>query len=268
MTKGLDNAMHDIHHIDALASRDQWMNQKHPLVKLLVTVFYIVMVVSFSKYDLSGLAAMFIYPFAGFMLSEISFSDSLRRLKIVLPFVLIIGILNPFLDKTAVQLGAFVVRGGVISMITLMMKCIFTVLAAYLLIATTTFERICYALEQLHFPKIMITQIMLMYRYIFMLINEVNRISQAYALRAPGQNGIHISAWGSLVGQLLFRTIDRGTLVYESMVLRGYNGSFSYLRSREKIKGTDYAYLLIWIVLISICRVVPVIMWIGNLVRF
>ena len=42
----------------------------------------------------------------------------------------------------------------------------------------------------------------------------------AYALRAPGEKGIHFRAWGSLLGQLLLRSVDRAQLVYESMLLR------------------------------------------------
>ncbi|MDO4960937.1 MAG: cobalt ECF transporter T component CbiQ [Eubacteriales bacterium] len=244
------------------------MNNKHPLVKLIITVFYIAVTVSFDKYDLPGLFAMFVYPLAGFILSEISFADTLKRIRLVLPFVLLLGILNPFLDRHVIMLGGFAVRGGSISMITLILKCIFTVLAAYLLVATTPLERICYALQMLHVPEIMITQIMLMYRYIFLLINEVGRISQAYALRAPGQKGINIKAWGPLVGQLLLRTIDRGTLVYESMLLRGYSGNYDYLRERDIIKLSDLGYLAFWTALILIMRLVPVITLIGQVWNF
>ena len=52
-------------------------------------------------------------------------------------------------------------------------------------------------------------------------------IATAYELRAPGQKGIQFRAWGSLLGQLLLHSIDRAQLVYESMQLRGFAGSFS-----------------------------------------
>ncbi|GAA6410214.1 ABC transporter ATP-binding protein [Blautia hominis] len=109
-------------------------------------------------------------------------------------------------------------------MITLMMKGVFTVLASYLLIATTSIEKLCYVFRLLHIPKILVTQILLTYRYITVLLGEVNRITQAYSLRAPKQKGVHFKVWGSLSGQLLLRSMDRATMVYESMTLRGYNG--------------------------------------------
>ena len=53
-------------------------------------------------------------------------------------------------------------------------------------------------------------------------------MTDAYRLRAPGQKGIHISAWGSFLGQLLLRSMDRAEELYSSMTLRGFRGEFYY----------------------------------------
>ena len=55
----LDHALYEIHHMDTIAERDQWVNHIHPLVKLLVTICFILITVSFSKYDLTELLRMF-----------------------------------------------------------------------------------------------------------------------------------------------------------------------------------------------------------------
>ncbi len=162
------------------------------------------------------------------------------------------------------QLGVFSVRGGSISMLTLMMKGVFSLMAGYLLIATTKIDSLCYSLEMLRVPSVLITQLMLTYRYLFLLLGEVNRITQAYSLRAPGQKGIHFKAWGSLAGQLLLRSIDRAQLVYESMSLRGFHGSFAWQKEQQKLKGADLFYLLFWIVLFVLFRRFPVIMAAGD----
>ena len=258
--------MYDLHHIDALASRDTGINRIYPPVKLMVTVMYIALVMSFSKYDIAGLAGMFVYPAAMFILGDISFRDTLRRIRAVLPLICIIGIFNPLLDRSVIQIGAFAVRGGAVSMATLILKGFYTVLAAYLLAATCSAERICLALEILHVPKMIVTQIMLMYRYIFLFLGEVGRISQAYALRAPGQKGIHFKAWGALVGQLLLRSIDRAGRVYESMLLRGFNGSFSVFRQKERLRLRDAAFGSFWAAVLILFRSVPVVVEVGNAV--
>lgn len=261
----IGSAIHEIHYLDTLASRDQWMNRIHPLVKFVVTISYIAAVVSFQKYDVVGLAGMVVYPIAGFMLSELSFWDSLKRLRLVLPLICFLGVLNPFLDKNYVLIAGIQMSAGILSMITLILKGLFSVLASYLLIATTSIDKLCYAFRLLHIPKPMVTQFMLTYRYITVLLEEVNRITQAYTLRAPRQKGIHFRVWGSLTGQLLLRSMDRANNVYESMLLRGYSEDYQYMKSRISVRPQDIGFMLFWIVMFVLFRKYPVMLIIGNL---
>ena len=231
----INKAIGEIQNLTQMAEQDQWMNRIHPLVKLLLTVMYIGVTVSFDKYDFSGVLSMAVYPIIIFILSDLSFKNALYRMRVGLPMVCIVGIFNPFFDKEVagyIELGTtadgvmrtLVVTGGVVSMLSLMVKGFLTVMAAYILIATTTIEKICYALRLIHVPKIIVTEILLIYRYITLLLTEAKRVVQAYSLRAPGQNGIKFSAWGSLVGQMLIRSMDRAENVYDSVCLRGVDG--------------------------------------------
>ncbi len=261
----VSRAISEFNQISQQAREHQKINRIHPLVKLAVTIFYIATVVSFSKYDFTGLVSMSIYLIAGFILEELSIRECFWRLRIILPLVCLIGIANPFLDTTPVSIGPIVIRAGVISMITLMMKGVFAVLASYLLIATTTIEQICYALRLLHVPQIMVTQILLIYRYFSLLLGEVQRITQAYSLRAPGEKGVRFRVWGSLTGQLLLRSIDRANDMYESMTLRGYHGEFAYVGTGERFRLQDALYFVFWIGLFLLFRNVQVIFVIGKL---
>lgn len=261
----ISDAIYEIHSMDALAARDQWVNRIHPLVKFIITVGYIAAVVSFQKYDVIGLAGMVIYPIAAFILSEISLKDSIKRLRVVLPIICFVGILNPFFDKNTVLVGGTEISTGILSMITLILKGTFSVLASYLLIATTSVDKLCYAFRMLHIPGAVVTQFMLTYRYITVLLEEVNRMTQAYALRAPGQKGIHFKVWGSLTGLLLLRSMDRANNVYESMLLRGYRGDYQYMRERIAVRPQDMMYLLFWMGVLVLFRLYPVMWIVGNL---
>jgi len=242
--------------MDQTAQRDQWLNHIHPLVKLLVTVSFIVDTVSFSKYDLTGLLRMGIYLIVVFILGEISFGNALKRLRIVLPVVCLMGLFNPIFDRRPVmELGKITITAGVLSMLTLMVKGIYSVLASYLLVASTSIEKICYALRRLHVPSVIVTQILLTYRYVSLLLAEANRMMQAYTLRAPYQKGVHIKVWGSLAGQLLLKSMNRAEEVYESMTLRGYRGEFDYA-ARQPCRGKDYVYLTVWCVVFCGLRMI------------
>ncbi len=220
--------------MDALAMEDRWVGKIHPLVRLFVTLLYIVTVVSFPKYDLAGVLSMAVLPVIWFITADISVTDALRRLRIVLPLVMIIGIFNPFFDRApAAAVFGTRISGGVLSMLTLMGKAVLTVLTSYLLIATTPVRQICSALRKIRVPKIIVTEILLIYRYITVLLAETQRIRDAYMLRAPGQKGIARKAWGPLVGQLLLRSMDRAGVLYESMQLRGFRGEFYDLSDKK-----------------------------------
>ena len=88
---------------------------------------------------------------------------------------------------------------------------------------------------------------------------------QAYKLRAPYQKGINIKAWGSFAGQILLRSIDRAEIVYESMLLRGFNGNF--IRNNHKGKVIlSIAYASVWCLIFIILRVIPLFKIIGSIV--
>ena len=225
----LSQAQAELREMDALAAGDSPVHRLHPICKLTATVFYIVTVVSFHKYNFSGLVIMVLYPVLLFQAAGIPIRLCFHKLRIVLPLVCAVGLVNPFLDRMPLaQLGNAVISGGVVSMLTLMMKGVFALMASFLLIATTSIDRLCAALRKLHVPGMITTLLLLTYRYIGVMLDEVSVMSQAYSLRAPRQKGIHISAWGSFLGQLLLRSMDRAEELYNSMLLRGFSGDFFY----------------------------------------
>lgn len=254
------NAVYTVHRADAPVK-----NSLHPLAKLLVTVCYIMTVVSFDKYDLEGLAGMVIYLLILFTVWDIHLRRCIGRLRPVLLLVCMVGIANPFLDRSPLgTIGGVVVTGGMVSMLTLMLKGVFSVLASYVLISTTGMERICYALRCLRIPKDFVTVLLLIYRYIIVLLKEVERMGDAYRLRAPGQKGIQMRAWGSFAGQLLLRSMDRAETVYESMVLRGYDGEFRDSGFDGKILNS-VAYFIFFAGGFLLLRYVPIFRVVGNI---
>ncbi len=249
----IEKNLHELNKLQNLQQRSHWMNELHPVGKLLLGVIYILTVVSFGKYELIPLIILFIFPVFGFIVGELSLKEGLYRMRLILPLILFVGILNPFFDRDIVlRVGSLSVSGGVISMITLMLKGFLSVLSAYILIATTSIDDICYAMRCLRIPKIIVIVIMLIYRYFGVMAEEANRITTAYKLRAPSQNGINYKAWGTLVGQWLLRSMDRANVVYESMLLRGFNGEFK--SAKRKVRAIDVIYPVVWCVFFLIVQ--------------
>ncbi len=261
----LSNAQQELREMDALAAGNSPVHRLNPLCKLLVTVFYIAVVVSFPKYDLSALVVMVLYPVLMFQAAGIQVRTCLHKLRLVLPLVCAVGLVNPFLDHTPMlRLGMVTVTGGVISMMTLMGKGVFSLMASFLLIATTPIDSLCAALRRLHVPSVLTTLLLLTYRYIGVMLEEVTIMTEAYKLRAPGQKGIHISAWGSFLGQLLLRSMDRAQELYGSMLLRGFRGEFHYARV-PKCRVSGVVYTAACMALFLFARMVNVPDLLGSL---
>lgn len=249
------NTIYEIHEIDEMSEMSTKIHNIHPLVKLIITVFYLVSVISFDNYNYIGLLLMVIYPLIVFKLSKISLKKCFNKIRIILPFILLAGLPNLILEPIPVtHFGCLTISSGMISVITLFLKGFYSLLASFLLIATTGIEGICYALRLLYIPKIIVTQILLVYRYIIVLLEEANHVCEAYSLRAPEEKGVKYKVWGSLLGQLLYRSIDRAEDLYESMVLRGFHGEI-YFRHGGKCQSQDFIYLVLWIVIIILLRI-------------
>lgn len=262
----ISHALSEFREMDALAAQNSPIHRLHPLVKLTVTLAYIICVVSFQKYQFSALAIMVLYPILMFQISGIPVRTCFYKLRIVLPLVCAVGLLNPLYDKaTLFTMGSIAVSGGVVSMITLMMKGIFALMASFLLIATTPMDSLCAALRKIKIPGMLVTLLLLTYRYVSVMLNEVSIMTEAYHLRAPNQRGIHISAWGSFLGQLLLRSMDRAEVLYESMQLRGFHGEFYYADTPKCTVGA-LLFAVGCIAFFLAARYLNLSMLLGNLV--
>ena len=69
--------------MDELAAQDSPMHRLSPLSKLFVTVLYIVVTVSFHKYDISGVFVMVLFPLVGYQVGMIPVHTCFHKLRVV-----------------------------------------------------------------------------------------------------------------------------------------------------------------------------------------
>lgn len=248
----IEKKIRELNRLQDLQQCSHWMNDLHPLGKLLISIMYIFLVTSVGKYDVVTLILMSVYVIFIFIIGELSVKEGIYRMRLILPLVMFVGVFNPFFDKSSVPVAGFAVHGGIVSMVTLVIKGLYTVFAVYALVATTSIDDICYALRSIKVPKIIVIVIMLIYRYIDVMAGEADRIYTAYRLRAPGQKGIEYRSWGTLVGQWLLRSMDKAQIVYESMLLRGFRGDF--IPKKKGVKKLDVIYPLVWTTVLLLIR--------------
>lgn len=252
--------------LDEMANQQTMIHRINPCMKLLTTIVFLIVVASFGKYEISGLFPMFFYPMVVMILGNLPVGPILQRILLALPFVLFIGVFNPLLDQVAVmQVGPYLISGGWVSFISILLRFLLAVTGAVLLVATMGIDAIGMALLQLKVPQGFVIQLLFMYRYLYVLVEELIRTIRAYSLRSFQGSGIQYKVWGSLLGQLLLRTIDRAGRIYQAMLCRGFEGEI-HLSRKKKIIGRDIAYLLWWSIFFLMVRVVNIPQWLGRLI--
>jgi cobalt/nickel transport system permease protein len=97
-------------------------------------------------------------------------------------------------------------------------------LSAMLLLATTTrFTDVLRVLWRLRVPSLLVTVLALMYRYLFLLVEESARLARARRSRTLAKG--RLAVWGASAGtiaRLFVRSSERAERVYAAMCARGW----------------------------------------------
>jgi cobalt/nickel transport system permease protein len=244
-----DREYFNLGYLDTLAYKDTFVHRLDPRIKLITTIFFIFTVVSFTKYELSGLMPFFIFPVFMMVVGEIPARFILKKVIIVSPFVLFVAVFNPLFDTaTMYDLHGFMISGGWISSLSIIMRFLLTISAVLLLIATTSFPAVCQSLERLFVPRIFVIQLFFLYRYLFVLAEESMRMVRAVNMRTFGRSKIARQAFINLIGLLFMKTVERSERIYQCMCSRGFNDQVRLLR-RERIGFVDIIFAIVSIAL-------------------
>jgi cobalt/nickel transport system permease protein len=263
-----------IDHLERLGRGDSPVHALHPAAKGIVTLGYIVAVVSVPSDNLSRLVPFLLYPVLAASVSGTPWKPLFARLLSVIPFVLFFGLSNLMLMREPVMLTPmFTVTRGMVFFAAILLKTAFTVFAVLLLIATTPFNEIAECVTAPPAFRVLGLQIILTMRYIATLLDEAEAMWTAYALRAPNTRAIRMKDMGTFMGQLLLRSFDRAERVFCAMKCRGFTGVYRGLSPRRfthKADGTftpaNIAYIVTSLVFFTILRLVNVSVIMGKIV--
>ena len=261
-----DTEYFNIGYLDTLSYKQTFIHGINPVIKLVVTLAFIFSVVSFPKYEIHRMIPFFMFPVFVISAGDIPLKAILKKLLVASPFVLFIGIFNPVFDTEIIyNVFGLHVSGGWISYASIIIKFILTVSSALLLIATTSFPGICFALERLRMPRIFVVQLLFLYRYIFVLVEEVMKIIRARNMRSFGGKGRDIKTFINITGVLLIRSIERSERIYQAICSRGFDGQIRLLKD-SRLRFTDIIFAVITITLFIIFRKYDITNMLGELV--
>jgi len=209
-----------IHHLDARA-------------KIIVFFTFILVGVSSppDSFWLFGFLAMALITIT--LVARLPLGHLVKKVLVVLPFLFVVSVSIPFLKKDAMGggydlgLGGLSVsKGGLWILWNVIVKSSLGIFAVILLYSSTSFPKLIRGLERLGSPGIFTALLSFMYRYSFLLIDEMQRMKRARDSRCFGGRWIWQSITiGEMVGTLFLRSFHRAERVYLAMLSRGYQGT-------------------------------------------
>lgn len=247
-------------YIDEYSSLESPLHKLDQRVKIIIFFGFILFIV-FTKP--TAYLAFFLYGcvlLALIGLSRVPWRFVFTRSLVIVPFVLMVAIFIPFLKKGEVAGGysfgtirLTVTYDGLMVFWNVLAKAYLCILCMILAMATGRFAHFLRALEKLRLPKIFIIILSFMYRYIFVIIDELMQMQQAKKARSiGGSQWFHAKVLANMLGILFVRTYEKGESVYLAMCARGFQGEVKTI-DHFKICRFDIVFLcIIYAVLIGI----------------
>ncbi len=244
--------------IDQYSDRDSFIHRLDPRTKFVSTLVFIVAVALTSPGRWQAFALYFLLVAILLLLSKVPFFYVLRRSLVIMPFVLVIAIFIPFFKEGEVA-GSYniwlwqvtVTYSGLQVLWNILIKAWLSILSLIWLTSTTKLTVLLRGLERLRMPRVMVMILSFMYRYIFVLVDEVMRMKQARDSRNFGGRRLwHIRTIGNMIGTLFIRSYERGERVYAAMLARGFDGQSRTLdclnfRRADACFGIGFSLVLI-----------------------
>ena len=212
--------------IDAFAKTSLFYSVD-PRVKLLCTIALIVVIALLTSLEAVILAGTFVLFLIA--ISKVPITHLARQFAMALIFILFAALSMLFYRgwENALIIG---------------LRISVCVLALLLMVTTTPFFKMIKAMRWMHIPKLMASLLMFTYRFIFLLLDEMDRMRLARQARGftGGRSLLDKRALRTVsntIGMTFVRANARATNIYDALLMRGYSGEirdFENLRMRPR----------------------------------
>jgi cobalt/nickel transport system permease protein len=261
---------------DRYEVRESLIHRLDPRVKVVVTVLFIISNVLLP--DGAWLAFLLAWGLVLLTnaLAALPLGYAFKRSFVALPFALAaITLIFTVPGQSILVLPSgpwtlTITDAGLIRFASIVIRSWLSVQMAILLVATTQFPDMMHALRHLRVPSLLVAVISFMYRYLFVLADEVIRLLRARdsrSARLPGYRSGGSIPWrarvaGNMAGQLFLRSYERSDRVFNAMLSRGYTGHFLTLNP-HLMRPRDWAAGVVAIALLLLLQLVARLTFFG-----
>ncbi len=203
-----------------------------PRVKLVGSIALVV-ALSFVR-DIAALVLAIIFLLAVLAVSRVPLRHFAGTFALALPLIALAAVAMLLTSTPGAALAMF-------------LRISASVMALLLLVTTTPFFDVLWALRWFRVPYIICALLLFTYRYIFVMLDEMERMSMARKARGFSNRGSLLSrevfkTISYTAGMVLVRSYKRGQDIYDGLVSRGYRGEIRTIR-KPKVRARDAAYM-------------------------
>ena len=265
-----------IHFLDPYQPRTSPVHALDGRVKFVLTVAFILTV------SLTPVAAwpVYILLFALIIsveiLSGLGVGYVLKRSLLALPFVLAalpVIFTNGETRLFSLYIGSWTLIAraeGLARFLSVALKSWLSVQAAIVMASSTPFPELLQAMRAVGVPRLLVGMFRLMWRYLFVLVDEALRLMRARAARS-GQSALagkryggsvlwRAQVTGGMAGNLFLRAFERSDRIYIAMLSRGYDGEVRLL-PLPRMSGATRGALLSGLALLGLLLAFGILFW-------
>lgn len=211
-----------------------------PRIKLILTLAFALVVALTPVGVWPVFVLLFAIALSVVMLSDLGVIYVLKRASLAFWFLLAALPLLFTVEGAslfALPVGAWTItisQPGLERFASIAFKSWVSVQMAIVLAGTTQFPDLLMAMRAIKIPRLLVAIFSLMWRYMFVLVDEMQRLTRARSARSgdsglPGAKSGGTVAWrarvtGGMAGNLFMRSFERADRIYAAMSARGYNG--------------------------------------------
>lgn len=165
-------------------------------------------------------------------------------------------------DEKYVKVAFFYVhigKTGLSTAIHVSSKALGCVSTLYMLTFSTAVGDLITVFEKAHFPKILIALMDMIYRFIFILSDQVNNMNVSAKSRL-GYEGYKRSCrtFGMIAGNLFIVSLKKAEASYDAMVSRCYDGEVSFLKEERPVESKHISAVVLYIMVLVFLHIVTI----------
>ncbi|MEE0024693.1 cobalt ECF transporter T component CbiQ [Methanobrevibacter sp.] len=249
--------------LDELASKDSPIHRLDGRIKLISTVFIIVIAAFSNNIFIPIILEIFLLIII--KIAKLSYIDSFKRIALLLPFGGAIIIFQPFIHPGNILWSYSWIRitdTGLNWAILLITRMIVSLTSIVILSSTSPMQQIVASFRRLKMPKDLAMILSIMVRFLFVFIDELAAIRKSQKSR-----NFHIHSkltpykWrikqvGYSIAMMFVKSYEQGERVYKSMISRGFSDKSDLFNEKTSLEKSDYIYISTIIILVIILQII------------